>query len=255
VGIPAFALRQISILQELKHKNLVNLLHVVQKETRLELVFEYVKQDLKTALDSHGPYAGTALKRIIFQLLSGLHFCHSHRIMHRDLTLSGIRIEANGDVKISEFDLAREVMPTHTHTYTHEVVTLWYRAPEVLLGEPHYSPAIDLWSVGCIMAQLALGRVLFRGDSEISQLFHIFRVLGTPDDMNDLWPGVSRLPDFQDSFPSWEPQDMAIVFPTVDALGRDLLALLRYAPCERISAAAALAHPWFANLTADPPAS
>jgi cyclin-dependent kinase 3 len=156
---------------------------------------------------------------------------------------------ATGDLKIASFRLARAVVGT-AHTYTHEVVTQPYRAPEVLLGERRYDPAIDMWSVGCIMAELALGRVLFRGDSEIMQLFAIFQVLGTPDeDMNKLWPGATRLPDFQAGFPSWDPQEMQTVLPTVDAVGCDLVArMLRYEPAERISAAEALAHPWFADL-------
>jgi cyclin-dependent kinase 3 len=248
-GIPQTALREVSILQEIHHTNVVNLLNVQCSSTRLYLIFEYLEQDLKRALDRQGPWTGMPLKRMVFQLLEGLHFCHCHRIIHRDLKPANILLTADGDLKIADFGLARAVQ-VPMHTYTHEVVTLWYRAPEVLLGEKHYSPAVDMWSVGCIMAELARGRVLFRGDTEIGQLFEMFQVLGTPNEANGLWPGVSRLPDFQNAFPRWAPQDMKALIPTMDAQGLDLIArMLRYDPAERISAADALSHPWFAGFT------
>ncbi|KAJ2981095.1 hypothetical protein NUW54_g10919 [Trametes sanguinea] len=107
-------------------------------------------------------------------------------------------------------------------TYTHEVVTLWYRAPEVLLGSRHYSTAIDMWSVGCIFAEMCMrGHPLFPGDSEIDQIFKIFRVLGTPN--TEIWPGLQDLPDYKPSFPHWSPQDLRDHVPTLDPDGIDLL--------------------------------
>ena len=247
-GIPQTALREVSILQEIHHNNIVNLLDVICADGKLYLIFEFVEQDLKKAIDKRTGFSSQMLKKLCFQLLDGLYFCHRHRIVHRDLKPANILLTADGTLKIADFGLAR-AFQVPMHTYTHEVVTLWYRAPEILLGEKHYTPAVDMWSVGCIFAELARGKVVFRGDSEIGQLFEIFQVLGTPNDMNDLWPGVAKLPDYRDAFPKWAPKNLHEVLPQLDADGIDLLsAMLRYHPAERISAKEAMKHPYFADL-------
>lgn len=124
-------------------------------------------------------------------------------------------------------------------------MTLWYRAPEVLLGSRHYSTAVDMWSVGCIFAEMAMRQPLFPGDSEIDEIFRIFRLLGTPDD--ETWPGVSSLPDYKASFPKWHGVDLNKTIKGLDADGVDLLAqTLIYDPAHRISAKRALQHPYFA---------
>lgn len=247
-GIPQTALREVSILQEIHHTNIVNLLDVICADGKLYLIFEFVEQDLKKAIDKRTGFSGQMLKRLCFQLLDGLYFCHRHRIVHRDLKPANILLTADGTLKIADFGLAR-AFQVPMHTYTHEVVTLWYRAPEILLGEKHYTPAVDMWSVGCIFAELARGKVVFRGDSEIGQLFEIFQVLGTPNDMNELWPGVSKLPDYRDAFPKWSPKDLQQVLPMMEPLGIDLLSqMLRYHPAERISAKEAMKHPYFADM-------
>jgi cyclin-dependent kinase len=132
-------------------------------------------------------------------------------------------------------------------TYTHEVVTLWYRAPEVLLGSRHYSTAIDMWSVGCIFAEMAMqGAPLFPGDSEIDQIFRIFRILGTPNE--EVWPSVSSLPDYKPTFPQWSRQDVGRIVSTLDDVAIDMLKrTLTYDSAKRISAKRALAHPYFAD--------
>ncbi|CAD2214137.1 cyclin-dependent kinase [Angomonas deanei] len=248
-GIPQTALREVSILQEVHHPNIVNLLDVICADGKLYLIFEYVDQDLKKALEKHGsPFSGAELKRLVYQLIDGLYFCHRHRIVHRDLKPANILLTHDKVLKLADFGLARAVQ-VPIRTYTHEVVTLWYRAPEILLGEKHYSPAVDMWSVGCIFAELARGKVLFRGDSEIGQLFEIFQVLGTPADMEGSWPGVSILPDYRDVFPKWPPKRLSSVMPQLEADAVDLLAkMLKYNPSERITAKEALQHPWFNDI-------
>ena len=128
--------------------------------------------------------------------------------------------------------------------YTHEVVTLWYRALEVLLGSKHYSTPVDIWSIGCIYVEMSTSQPLFPGDSEIDQIFRIFRSLGSPT--LDVWPGVSDLPDYKPTFPKWRPQKLSRFAHTLDAAGLALLAkLLIYDPSKRITAAAALRDPLF----------
>lgn len=248
-GIPQTALREVSILQEVHHVNIVNLLDVICSDGKLYLVFEFVEHDLKKAVEKrNAPFHGIMLKKLIFQLLDGLYFCHRHRIVHRDLKPANILLTADNVLKIADFGLAR-AFQLPMHTYTHEVVTLWYRAPEILLGEKHYTPSVDIWSVGCIFAELARGKVLFRGDSEIGQLFEMFQVLGTPSDLEGSWPGVSRLPDYRDVFPKWVGQSLSQLVPQIDPEGIDLLAgMLRYNPAERISAKEAMNHSWFSEL-------
>lgn len=125
-------------------------------------------------------------------------------------------------------------------------MTLWYRAPEVLLGSRHYSTAIDMWSVGCIFAEMAMRQPLFPGDSEIDEIFRIFRTLGTPDE--DVWPGVKSLPDYKPTFPQWHAVPLKGTIKGLDDAGLDLLAqTLIYDPAHRISAKRALVHPYFAQ--------
>ncbi|XP_017919261.1 PREDICTED: cyclin-dependent kinase 3 isoform X2 [Capra hircus] len=246
-GVPSTAIREISLLKELKHPNIVRLLDVVHSEKKLYLVFEFLSQDLKKYMDST-PASELPLHRVksyLFQLLQGVSFCHSHRVIHRDLKPQNLLINELGAIKLADFGLAR-AFGVPLRTYTHEVVTLWYRAPEILLGCKFYSTAVDIWSIGCIFAEMVTRRALFPGDSEIDQLFRIFRTLGTPSEA--MWPGVTQLPDYKGSFPKWTSKGLEEVVPSLEPEGQDLLLqLLQYDPSRRISAKAALAHPYFSS--------
>nr|KYP39605.1 Cyclin-dependent kinase B2-2 [Cajanus cajan] len=126
------------------------------------------------------------------------------------------------------------------------ILTLWYRAPEVLLGATHYSMAVDMWSVACIFAELVTKQARFPGDSELQQLLHIFRLLGTPNE--EMWPGVSKLMNWYE-YPQWNPQNLSTAVPNLDELGLDLLSqMLKYEPSKRISAKKAMEHPYFGDL-------
>ncbi|XP_013034677.3 cyclin-dependent kinase 3 [Anser cygnoides] len=244
-GVPSTAIREISLLKELKHPNIVRLLDVVHSQKKLYLVFEYLNQDLKKYIDSSqtGEFPLSLVKNYLFQLLQGVSFCHSHRVIHRDLKPQNLLINEAGAIKLADFGLAR-AFGVPLRTYTHEVVTLWYRAPEILLGCKYYSTAVDIWSIGCIFAEMVTRKVLFPGDSEIDQLFQIFRTLGTPTEAT--WPGVTQLPDYKGDFPRWRRKEMKEIVPNLDRDGRDLLAqLLLYDPSKRISAKAALSHQYF----------
>ncbi|KPP72284.1 cyclin-dependent kinase 2-like [Scleropages formosus] len=243
----------------LKKIRLDTLRDVIHTENKLYLVFEFLHQDLKKFMDSSS-VTGISLplvKSYLFQLLQGLAFCHSHRVLHRDLKPQNLLINAQGEIKLADFGLAR-AFGVPVRTYTHEVkvmvpclfqvVTLWYRAPEILLGCKYYSTAVDIWSLGCIFAEMITRRALFPGDSEIDQLFRIFRTLGTPDESS--WPGVTSMPDYKPSFPKWARQELSKVVPPLDEDGRDLLAqMLNYDPNKRISAKNALVHRFFRDVT------
>ncbi|XP_035890044.1 cyclin-dependent kinase 3 isoform X2 [Phyllostomus discolor] len=281
-GVPSTAIREISLLKELKHPNIVRLLDVVHNEKKLYLVFEFLNQDLKKFMDST-PVSELPLhlvKSYLFQLLQGVSFCHSHRVIHRDLKPQNLLINELGAIKLADFGLAR-AFGVPLRTYTHEVprdpgerrpaeaespvslaapsdavssspqvVTLWYRAPEILLGSKFYSTAVDIWSIGCIFAEMMTCKALFPGDSEIDQLFRIFRTLGTPSEA--MWPGVTQLPDYKGSFPKWTKKGLEDVVPNLEPEGQDLLMLLQYDPSQRISAKGALAHPYFVSSKTPP---
>jgi len=250
-GIPPTALREISILKELsRHPNIVGLQDVIMQEGKLYLVFDFLSMDLKKYIDSygHGKHLDmTTVKSLTYQLLRGMLFCHQRRILHRDLKPQNLLIDQQGILKIADFGLAR-AFGVPVRAYTHEVVTLWYRAPEVLLGSQRYSCPVDMWSVACIMSELVTKKPLFQGDSEIDQIFRIFRVMKTPTE--ELWPGVSELPDYKSTFPKWNDFSLEqhVQRLATDEDGMDLLKqMLVYCPSLRISAKAALVHPFFAD--------
>ncbi|MBA0702179.1 hypothetical protein Goari_005647, partial [Gossypium aridum] len=258
-GVPSTAIREISLLKEMQHGNIVRKMltvfallrlvelsqcigfygsesfetkDVVHSEKRLYLVFEYLDLDLKKHMDSCPEFGKDPriIKTFLYQILRGIAYCHSHRVLHRDLKPQNLLIDPRTNaLKLADFGLARAFgIPVRTFTHEvstitkFEVVTLWYRAPEILLGSRHYSTPVDVWSVGCIFAEMVNQRPLFPGDSEIDELFKIFRILGTPNE--DTWPGVTSLPDFKSAFPKWPAKNLATVVPNLESAGIDLLS-------------------------------
>lgn len=189
------------------------------------------------------------LKSFLYQLLTGVAYCHHHRVLHRDLKPPNLLINREGQLKLADFGLAR-AFGIPVRSYTHEVVTLWYRAPDVLLGSRKYSTPVDIWSVGCIFAEMANGRPLVAGTSEEDQLDRIFRLLGTPTIQD--FPGIVELPEYSPGrFPPYPPPrgGLASLVPTLDARGVDLLSrMLQYDPARRVTAQAALEHNFFAEM-------
>ncbi|TGZ63353.1 hypothetical protein CRM22_006966 [Opisthorchis felineus] len=253
-GVPSTAIREISLLKELQHPNIVSLEQVIMDGGRLYLVFEYLNVDLKRYLDDHGRknmLEPSVTRSFMYQMLQGLLFCHGRRVIHRDLKPQNILVDVGRKiVKLADFGLAR-AFGIPVRVLTHEVVTLWYRAPEILLGAQRYSCAVDIWSMGCIFSEVATKEALFRGDSEIDQLFRIFRLLGTPSE--DVWPGVTNLPDYKKKgFPLWRESKLTTnenITKAFNDLGLSLLqAMLIYEPSRRITARDALLHPYFADL-------
>lgn len=252
-GVPSTAIREISLLKELQHNNVVRLENVVHADRSLYLVFEHLDLDLKRHMDMERTFGQDhqIVKLYLYQMLQGIAYCHSHCILHRDLKPQNLLIDRQHNyLKLADFGLAR-AFGIPVRAYTHEVVTLWYRSPEILLGSKTYSTPVDVWSIGCIFAEMINQRPLFQGDSEIDELFKIFQVLGTPTE--ETWPGVSSLPDYKEMFPQWPSRSLAEVVPALDTLGLDILQqMLRYQPESRATAASLLTHPYFLSLQSLP---
>ncbi|CAI4229169.1 unnamed protein product [Auanema sp. JU1783] len=249
-GVPSSALREVCILRELKHKNVVRLYDVVHSENKLTLVFEYCDQDLKKFFDScNGHVDEQQAKSLMMQLLCGLSYCHQHHVLHRDLKPQNLLINSNNQLKLADFGLAR-AFGVPARFYSAEVVTLWYRPPDVLFGAKLYNTSIDMWSAGCIFAEISnAGRPLFPGADVDDQLKRIFKQLGTPTD--ESWPGVSQLPDFKPMCLYHPAMTWGQIVPNLSHTGRDLLQrLLVCNPSERIDAEAALRHPYFTDVEA-----
>ncbi|XP_058056878.1 cyclin-dependent kinase 1 [Anopheles bellator] len=245
-GIPSTAIREISLLKELSHPNVVQLQDVVMEESKLHLVFEFLSMDLKKYMDSRPAEKlldPELVKSYMYQITAAMLFCHKRRVLHRDLKPQNLLINQDGVIKVADFGLGRSYGIPVRH-YTHEIVTLWYRAPEVLLGSHRYSCPVDIWSIGCIFAEMATRKPLFQGDSEIDQLFRMFRILRTPTE--DIWPGVTSLPDYKPTFPCWTQNNLANQVSNLDSAGIDLLQkCLVYDPMLRISAKKILEHKYF----------
>ncbi|KAH3686408.1 hypothetical protein WICPIJ_002587 [Wickerhamomyces pijperi] len=254
-GVPSTAIREISLLKELKDENTVRLYDIIHSDSnKLYLVFEFLDLDLKKYMESIPAGVGLGadmIKRFMLQLVKGTAYCHSHRILHRDLKPQNLLIDKEGNLKLADFGLARG-FGVPLRAYTHEVVTLWYRAPEILLGGKQYSTGIDVWSIGCIFAEMVNRKPLFAGDSEIDQIFRIFRILGTPTP--EVWPDVAYLPDFKPTFPKWSRKNLQDSVPSLDAAGVDLMKqMLVYDPSGRISCKRALLHEYFNESQQVPP--
>ncbi|GIL84950.1 hypothetical protein Vretimale_9792 [Volvox reticuliferus] len=255
-GFPVTSIREINILLNLHHPNIVNVSEVVMG-SRLDQIFmvmEFMDHDLKSLMNDKSqmtrPFSVAEVKCLMMQLLSGIEYLHENWVIHRDLKTSNILYNNRGELKICDFGLARQ-FGSPLRAYTQPVVTLWYRPPELLLGEALYSTAVDMWSVGCIMAELLTGKPLFDGQGEIEQLDKICAVLGTPNE--EVWPGLKKLPNWGKIVLRPQPSQLRQRFTssfgsgaTLTEAGFDLLSrLLSYDPQQRISAAEALDHRWF----------
>lgn len=250
-GLPLSTVREVALLRRLDqfdHPNIVKLMDVcatlrTEQETKVTLVFEHVDQDLKTYLEKV-PAPGLPLHRVrdlMSQLLCGLSFLHTHRVLHRDLKPENILITSRGQIKLADFGLAR--MYTCHMALTPVVVTLWYRSPEVLLGSTYATP-VDLWSTGCIFAEMFMRKPLFCGESEVDQLTRIFSVIGLPDE--EEWPNDVTLS--RHNFSPQSPQPIRDLIPEIDEDGADLLMkMLTFDPLRRISAQNAQEHRFFSS--------
>ncbi|KAJ9056506.1 Cyclin-dependent kinase 11B, variant 2 [Entomophthora muscae] len=246
-GFPVTSLREIHTLLIAKHPNIVNVREIVAgpELNSIYIVMDFVEHDLKALMaDMPTPFLHSEVKTIMIQLLSAVALLHDHWIVHRDLKTSNLLLSNRGEIKVADFGLARK-FGSPLGYMTQLVVTLWYRAPELLLATKDYSTAIDIWSIGCIFGELINNEPLMPGQGEIDQLKKIFQLLGTPSDSN--WPGYSLLPNATKfSFKSQPYDNLRSRFPYLTKAGLDLMGrLLALDPAQRISAREALEHPYF----------
>lgn len=253
-GVPATTIREICLLKELHHDNVVRLFDVMFQSPKLTLVFEYCEYDLKKYIDAK-PLKKldieTEVKPFMRQLLAGLAYIHQKSVVHRDMKPQNLLLTANRELKIADFGLARvEGIPVKK--YTHEAVTLWYRSPDVILGSANYGLAVDMWAVGCIFSEMITGNPLFNGHTDQEQLQKITRMFGPPTKEN--WPSLHVYPNSKTLMgPETirnEPAALSDFIRTTELsnLGPDGVDLLKrlmlYEPSKRISAADALEHPF-----------
>ncbi|KAK9842364.1 hypothetical protein WJX81_008632 [Elliptochloris bilobata] len=201
-GFPITAIREIKLLKNLEHENVIRLKEIVRSQSHkcnnmkgsIYMVFDYMDHDMTGLMERKAyKFKPEQVKCYMRQLLAGLAYCHSNNVLHRDLKASNLLVNNKGILKLADFGLARKYAPVvHNERYTNRVITLWYRPPELILGSEHYGPEIDMWSVGCIFAELLCGKPLFPGKDEADQIDKIGRVLGSPCEEN--MPGCSSLP-------------------------------------------------------------
>ncbi|GAA5997079.1 hypothetical protein JCM5350_000814 [Sporobolomyces pararoseus] len=246
-GLDMSAIREVKFLRELNHPNVIKLVDVFSNKSNLNLVLEFLDTDLEAVIkDKSLVFQAGDIKSWMYMTLKGLEFCHRNWILHRDMKPNNLLISSNGVLKIADFGLAREYADESTSKMTCQVVTRWYRPPELLLGARSYSTGVDLWATGCIFAELMLRVPFMAGESDMEQLQTIFNALGTPTERD--WPGFTKL----SSSLKFEPKpssDLSFLFSAAPPSAISLLqSLLTYDPRKRFNCLQSLKHSYFSTL-------
>jgi cyclin-dependent kinase 7 len=244
------AIREVKCLQELSHPNIIALRSIYSsKDQNINIVLEYIALgDLEMLIKDHEHihYGVADIKAWMAMISRAVWFCHENFVLHRDIKPNNLLIAANGEIKLADFGLARSFAEPHARM-THNVITSWYRPPELFFEARHYSGAVDIWSVGCVLAELAQRAPYLHGETDIAVLGAINNIIGTPTEAN--WPGVSKLPRYvalTPNQPLWPKSEIALRFPSLGAVGVDLLmAMLTLDPRKRPTAKSILEHEFF----------
>lgn len=247
-GIPQSSLRELGILKEVQHQNIIRLEDIIQSRDasfELYLVFEMSDMDLRKFMHSHKyKLSKVQVKSIMKELVQGVDYLHQHRIMHRDLKPENILLSKTGtDIKIADFGLSRTIH-NPLRPYSREILSLWYRSPELCMGYKNYSIGVDTWAVGCIFFELITGNPLFKAKSDTEMLFKIFELFGTPT--AETWDWITKLTGFSASFPIFKAKGLKSLLPSIEPDALDLMTkLLELNPLRRWSCSQALNHPYF----------
>jgi CTD kinase subunit alpha len=248
-GFPITAVREIRLLQHLRHKHVVALQEVMVEKNEAYMVFEYLSHDL-TGLINHPTFKLTPAhkKDLARQMFEGLDFLHRRGVLHRDIKAANILISSSGQLKFADFGLARFYTKSRQLDYTNRVITIWYRPPELLLGETQYGPAVDVWSAACVFMEMFTRKAVFPGEGgELSQLEKVYNVLGTPNRVE--WPGIVDLPWYELMQPTQarKTRQFENLFKDVlsDAAMEVMKMCFEYDPMKRPSAEDVLQHPYF----------
>jgi len=244
-GINRTALREIKLLQELHHQNIIELVDVFGHKSNVSIVMDFMDTDLEVIIkDTSIILSAANIKSYVLQTLLGLEYLHLNWILHRDLKPNNLLVDSKGCLKLGDFGLAK-YFGSPNRQYTHMVVTRWYRAPELLFGAKQYGTGVDIWAVGCILAELLLRIPFLAGDSDLDQLSKIFQAMGTPTD--ETWPGLSTLPDYIQfkSYPGTPLTDIFTAAP--DDLLECMGKLLALCPLQRSNSTDALKSGYFSN--------
>lgn len=247
-GVPQSSLRELAILKELNHVNIIKLEDIIgsrDSSHEIFLVFQMADHDLRRYQHNHKYVIPRhSVKTIMMSLLKGVDYLHQQRIIHRDLKPENVLIGRDGEnVKIADFGLSRTIhMPLRP--YSKEILSMWYRSPEICMGYKNYSIGVDIWALGCIFFELLSGYPLFKGKTDSEMLYKIFEIQGTPSGKN--WDWVRKISGFNASFPQLPGKGLKSFFREVDPLALDLMdKLLKLDPTERISCADAINHHYF----------
>lgn len=247
-GFPITAVREVRLLQHLRHKHVVALQEVMVEKNECFMVFEYLSHDL-TGLINHPTFKLTPAhkKDLARQMFEGLDYLHRRGVLHRDIKAANILISNTGQLKYADFGLARFYTKSRQLDYTNRVITIWYRPPELLLGETQYGPAVDIWSAACVFVEMFTKKAIFPGEGgELSQLEKVYNVLGTPTRQD--WPAIIDLPWFELIQPVDRRKRVfeAMFQEVFSSAALDLVqSMFRYDPQKRPNAEEILAHPYF----------
>ncbi len=264
-GVPYYMMRELAALKKISNKHICELKIINLHDFKLHLLFPYIEKTLHDYMNppSGGLGPGKSIKKhqvlsLTYQLLDAVNYCHKRGIVHRNLkpkhllVIPGEGVDPldNAQIKLADFALVR-IIGHPPKKFTSEVITLWYRPPEILMGLKDYNTAVDIWSIGCIFAEMMEGEPLFRGLCEIDQLFQIFSKMGTPTE--EEWQSFFTLPNYQSTlFPQWtESQLYGLIRRASEEQYSLLLSMLRFDPTKRASAQEALAHQYFQGLSVE----
>ncbi|VDK61350.1 unnamed protein product [Onchocerca ochengi] len=248
-GIPSTAIQEITLLKALQHPNIARLEDVIIGDNQLHLIVEFIDMNLKTYISKipdNKLMDRAEQKSYLYQLLQAICYCHERNVLHRDLKPENLLIDQNGVLKLADFTFDEII--NKPQVYLSQIFPLFYKAPEAILGRTHYTSANDMWSIGCIAAEIATKRILFEKLSNIDQILHIFSVLSSPNE--ETWHILTDLPNYLPNFPTWTNNRLSeLLSGFMDISGINIVQkMLIYDPAQRISAKELLQDPYFADV-------